>query len=79
VRDAYGVIAGGYGVHLKLAVVVGDGFAFPVGLFGLQQKMCAGNWAMLDIVNDAANGAKDSGVRSNSAQQESKNQNGLRT
>lgn len=59
--DSNRVVAGGDGVHLKFAVVVGDGFALPIGLLGLQEKMRAGDGAVLDVVDDAANGAEDSG------------------
>ena len=55
------IIAGGHGVELKLALIVREGFAFPIRLLCLQLKMSAGNWAMLRIVNDAANSAKNAG------------------
>jgi len=61
VRDADGVVAGGNGVHLKFTVGVADSFALPIRLLGLQQKMRSGNRPMLNVVDDTANGAEDSG------------------
>jgi len=46
---------------LKLAFIVRDGFAFPIRLSCLQLKMSAGDRAMLRIVHDAANRAKNAG------------------
>jgi len=34
---------------------------FPIGTFGLQLKMSAGDGAMLRIVDDAAHGAENAG------------------
>ena len=60
-RNANRVIARGNSVKLKFTFIVGDGFAFPIGLLPLQRNMGARDWAMLRIVNDAANRAKNAG------------------
>jgi len=41
-------------------------------LLGLQQKMRARDGPVLHIMHDAANGAKDSGIRGNGAEQTTK-------
>jgi hypothetical protein len=61
VSDPDGVVSGGDRVHLEFAVVVGDRFAFPVGLLGFEEEMRAGDGAVLDVVYDAANRAENSG------------------
>lgn len=63
VGDCDGVVAGGYGIHLKFTFVAGDGFAFPIGLFGLQDEMRTCDRAVLNVMNNAANCSENSGER----------------
>jgi N-acetylmuramoyl-L-alanine amidase len=55
------ITARGYGVELKFPVIIAQRFAFPIGTFGLQLEMSAGDGAMLRIVYDAAHGAENAG------------------
>ncbi|SRR6266849_8286396 len=62
--NADGIVSERDSIEMKLAVPIGLGGHGVIRSFGLQDDLCARDRAVLWIVNDAADGAKDRGERS---------------
>ena len=62
--DIDGILAERNGVEMKFAVGVRLRGQMKIGRLGFQSDLSAGNRTMLWVVNDAADGAKNGGSRS---------------
>src|SRR5882672_3338511 len=62
-RNAQRVVARRNSVNLETPFAIGNGGALPIRLFGVEFDLCSLDWAMLNVMNDAAHRAENAGAR----------------